>query len=111
MCKDALVSREYLWPAIGRILPDGEALAATVATELGEPVDAVRPTVRIGMLRLRTRTRTDEAVSATIEDERARVRPTTVPLPPARLLGAATHEELLAEATRLEDAGELDLAT
>ena len=96
---------------IGRLLPDGEALAAAVAAELGEPVDAVRPTVRIGMLSRRTRPGSDEEVSAAIEAERARVRTTTVPLPPARLLSALTQEELLAEATRLEEAGKLDLAT
>ena len=96
---------------IGRLLPDGEALAAAVAAELGEPVDAVRPTVRIGMLSRRTRPVSDEEVSAAIEAERARVRTTTVPLPPARLLSALTQEELLAEATRLEEAGKLDLAT
>ena len=71
---------------IGRLLPDGEALAAAVAAELGEPVDAVRPTVRIGMLSRRTRPGSDEEVTAAIEAERARVRTTTVPLPPARLL-------------------------
>ena len=99
------------WAAIGRLLPDGEALAAAVAAELGEPVDAVRPTVRIGMLSRRTRPGSDEEVTAAIEAERARVRTTTVPLPPARLLSALTQEELLAEATRLEEAGKLDLAT
>ena len=82
-----------------------------MAAELGEPVDAVRPTVRIGMLSRRTRPGSDEEVSAAIEAERARVRTTTVPLPPARLLSALTQEELLAEATRLEEAGKLDLAT
>ena len=39
------------------------------------------------------------------------MRTTTVPLPPARLLAAVTQEELLAEATRLEEAGQLDLET
>ena len=103
------VNPEDPWAAIGRLLPDGEALAAAVAAELGEPVDAVRPTVRIGMLSRRTRPGSDEEVSAAIEAERARVRTTTVPLPPARLLSALTQEELLAEATRLEEAGKLDL--
>ena len=105
------MSSEDPWAAIGRLLPDGEALAAAVAAELGEPVDAVSPTVRIGMLSRRTRPGSDEEVTAAIEAERARVRTTAVPLPPARLLGALTQDELLAEATRLEEAGRLDLAT
>ena len=68
------MSPEDPWATIGRLLPDGEALAAAVAAELGEPVDAVRPTVRIGMLSRRPRPGTDEEVSAAIEAERARVR-------------------------------------
>ena len=104
--QDALVSPEDPWAAIGRLLPDGDALAAAVAAELGEPVDAVRPTVRIGMLSRRTRPGSDEEVT---RGDRGRTGPRAHddgPLPPARLLDAVTQEELLAEATRLEEAGQ-----
>ena len=77
--QDAVVSLDDPWAAIGRILPDGDELAAAVAAELGEPFDEVRASVRIGILSRRTRPGSDEEVAAAIEAERARVRTTTIP--------------------------------
>jgi hypothetical protein len=97
------------WAAILDALPTAEELAQAVAEELGEPLDAVLPTVLIGTVLRQGRPGTDDEVVAAIESERARVRRADAPIPAARLLEATTQEDLLATTERLDAAGSLDL--
>jgi hypothetical protein len=100
-----------LWTAIRRVLPDAEDLAATVAAELGEPVDDVRPSVLIGTIALNGQLGPEAAAVAAIEAELGRVQPPKSKRPAGRALAVDSLDGLLAETRGLEAGGSLHLET
>ena len=64
-----------LWTAIRRVLPGADALTAAVATELGEPVDDIRPSVLIGAIALNGQLGPETTAVAAIEAELGRREP------------------------------------
>ena len=62
-----------LWTAIRRVLPSADEVAVAVAAELGEPLDAVRPSVLIGTIALNGQLGPEAAASAAIAAELGRL--------------------------------------
>jgi hypothetical protein len=98
------------WASVGDVLADDEELAAAVAGELGESLDAVRPSVLTAMLVRRVDASLEE-LKAVVDGERdrARVRDATTRRTSDRRVRAETLDDLLAEARRMAAAGSLDL--
>ncbi len=97
------------WATLREVLPEGDILAVTVAAELDEAVDEVRPSVMITLL--------VGSVSASLDDLRAvlDVERTQAGRPAdlrrrERRGNASSLDGLLAEATRLADRDALDVA-
>jgi hypothetical protein len=100
-----------LWVAIRRVLPDAEELAGAVATELGEPLDDVCPSVLIGTIALNGQLGPEAAAAAAIEVELGRLQPVKGTRRPARPIAVDSLDDLLAETRALEVGGSLDLET
>ena len=100
-----------LWTAIRRVLPGAEDLTAAVATELGEPVDDIRPSVLIGAIALNGQLGPETAAAAAIEAELGQREPGTRTRPPDRLIEVDSLDALLAETQALEAKGSMDLET
>jgi hypothetical protein len=100
------------WASLGEVLQDDEGLAGAVAAELGEPVEAVRPSVVTATLVRRTDA-TLEDLHAVVEGERdrARLRDRPARRSGARRLRAESLDALLEETRVLAAAGTIDLAT
>jgi PucR C-terminal helix-turn-helix domain len=98
------------WASVQDALADDEALAAAVAAELGEPLDAVRPSVLTATLARRVDASLED-LKAIVDGERARarVRDLSARRPGERRIRAETLDDLLAEARRMAAAGTLDL--
>jgi hypothetical protein len=96
-----------LFTAIRSVLPDADELAASVAAELGEPLDDVRPSVLIGAIALNGQLGPEAAAVAAIHEELAHLqRPEG-----SRPFAVHSLDDLLAETKTLETEGSLDLAT
>jgi hypothetical protein len=103
-------SGELDWrAAVGRVLPGDEELAVAVAAALGEPLEAVRPTVLVGAIARRAPA-PSRALEAVIDAERVRIREAGARRPSPRRIHAETFDELLDKARRLNTDGSLDLA-
>ena len=91
-------------------VPDDEALAVAVATELREPLDKVRPSVITATL-VRQVDATLEQLRSVVEAERARARlaPAVRRRPGGPWLRAETLDDLVDETRRLIRDGRLDL--
>jgi hypothetical protein len=100
------------WVSMEGILPDDEELAGAVATELGEPLADVRPSVLTATLIRRVDASLAD-LHAVVEGERdrARIRDALPTRPVGRPVDVDTLEDLLAETQRLSARGRLDLAT
>ena len=106
-----MAETDDLWTAIRRVLPDAEAVAAAVATELGEPLDDVRPSVLIGTIALNGQLGPEAMAVAAIEAELSRIHPVTGGRSLGRRFNVDSLDTLLAEARALEAKGALDLDT
>ena len=102
---------DELWTAIRRVLPGADELAAAVATELGEPVDDVRPSVLIGTIAMNGQLGPEAAAAAAIEAELAGLQPAKGTRSRDRLFEVDSLADLLAETQALEAKGSLDLET
>ena len=100
-----------LWAAIRRVLPDADALADAVATELGEPVEDVHTGILIGTIALNGQLGPEAAAIAAIDAELSRLRTGADNRQPGRPMSAESLDALLAETRALEDKGRLDLET
>ena len=67
------LAEHNVWAILRDAVPDDEALVAAVASDLGEPLDVVRPTVTIATL-VRRVDASLERLRAVVDGERARAR-------------------------------------
>jgi hypothetical protein len=104
------VADHNVWAILRDAVPDDEALAAAVAADLGEPVEAVRPTVTIATLVRRVDASLDH-LRKIVDGERARARVVPpVRRPPGTVrLRADTMDGLLDETRRLANDHRLNL--
>jgi hypothetical protein len=100
-----------VWTILREAVPDEEALAQSVAAELGEAVGDVRPSVVTATLLRNVDTSLDD-LKAVVEGERARARVSASvrQRPRGPWLRAENLDDLLDEARRLAREGRLDLA-
>ena len=105
-----VATEHNVWAILRDAVPDDEALAAAVATELREPLDRVRPSVITATLLARVDASLEQLRSV-VESERARARlaPGVRRRPGGPWLRAETLDELVDETRRLIRDGRLDL--
>ena len=101
---------QNVWAILRDAVPDEEALAAAVAADLGEPIEAVRPTVTIATLVRRVDASLDQ-LRAVVDGERARARAVPpIRRPPGGIrLRAESMDGLLDETRRLAGDRRLNL--
>ena len=105
-----VAAEQNVWTLLREAVPDDEALAVAVATELREPLDQVRPSVITATL-VRKVDATLDQLRSVVEAERARARlaPAVRRRPSGPWLRAESLEELVDETRRLSRDGRLDL--